>query len=312
MTSPENLGTKCGGVPDMRWINRNLSITEVAKMLELRTGAHGLIHCWHPERHHNGDRTASVGVRKNVNTVKCFGAGCGVGPLGPIDLVVDALGLNGPSEAALWIAERFKVPRIPKRKHLKEQTRPPARAGFEGDIGLLVQSGLWAELSAPTRSIAPVLLLFADREPGKATATVTVSYRAIGRYSGVVSPNSISRAIRELEEIGWLKKLTKQSTGAVAETSGYVLYPQGDDLMELANMRARQMRGEIEAEKVVRGKQREARRRSRVLALQEKRGVFTKYESLYPLDSDEQDGGIHGVAVFENSLSATRPSPGGV
>jgi len=202
---------------------------------------------------------------------------------------MDALGLASAREGALWIAERFEVPGLPKGAHLQEKRTTFGPAGFEGEIGLLVQSGLWAELSAPTRCIAPVLLLFADREPAKATATVKVSYKAIGRYSGVVSPNAISKAIGELEEIGWLKKVAKQSAGPVAETGSYVLSPQGDDLMELANARARQTRTEIEAEKAVRKKQRETRRRSHE---RKEEPIFTKYESLYPSDSVEQDGGI--------------------
>src|SRR5262249_20847205 len=153
------------GIPDMRWINRELSITTVAKTLGLRIDADGRIHCWHPEHHHNGDRTASVGVRKTNNTVKCFGSGCGVGPFGPSDLVKDTLSLASVCEAALWIAARFKVPSLPKRTHLKQRYRVLRPAGFEGDVGLLIQSGLWAGLSAPTRCIVPVLLLFADREP---------------------------------------------------------------------------------------------------------------------------------------------------
>ena len=289
MTLPDKLGGGCGGVPDMRWINRNVPVMEVAQKLDLRVGEHGRVHCWHPENHHNGDRTASVGIRKKINTVKCFGSGCGVGPFGPIDLVMDALGLASPWESALWIAVRFNVPYLPKGAHVQQKHRTFRPAGFEDDIGLLVQSGLWAELSAPTRCIAPVLLLFANREPGKATATVKVSYRAIGRYSGVVSPNAISKAIGELEEIGWLKKVAKQSAGPVAETGSYVLSPQGDDLMELANARARQMRTEIEAEKAVRKKQRETRRRSHE---RKEEPIFTKYESLYPSNSVEQDGGI--------------------
>jgi DNA-binding HxlR family transcriptional regulator len=246
----------------MRWINRNVRVIDVAHKLDLRVADSGLIHCWHGERHHNGDRTASVGIRARSNTVKCFGSGCGVGPFGPIDLVMDALGLASAWESATWIAERFPVPEIAKGSHLKREYRVPRRAGFEGDIGLLVRSGLWADLSKPTRCIVPVLLLFADWETGKAEATVKVSYRAIGRYSGVTSPNAIARAIRELQEIGWLKRLVNEHTGPVAETGSYILTPQSDDLTELANAKARQMKDEIEAERQGRKELREARRRS--------------------------------------------------
>ena len=99
------------GIPDLRFINRKLPIIDVARALNLRIGTNGHIHCWHPERHQKGDRTAFVGIRKTNNTVKCFG--CDVGPLGPADLVMDVLALENPGDAARWIAERFQVPELP-------------------------------------------------------------------------------------------------------------------------------------------------------------------------------------------------------
>jgi len=280
----------------MRWINRNLPIIGVAEKLDLRVSAQGLIHCWHPERHHNGDRTASVGIRAKNNTCKCFGSGCGAGPFGPIDLVKDALGLPSALDGALWIASRFDVPHLARGSHLKHRGRVFRPAGFEGDIGRLVQSGLWAELSAPTRSIVPVLWYFATNEQGRVVYTVTMSYRAIGRYSGVVSANAISRAIRELEEIGWLKRPAAKAVGPIVETSTYVLTPESDDLMELANARAKQMRDEIEAEKQYRKGLKEARRHS--LTSQKESAPFTKYRSLYSSDSVTQDCGIPRIAGF--------------
>lgn len=110
--TPASSGTPRGGsIPNMGYINRKIRITDVARKLDLRLDGSSRIHCWHPERHHNGDRTASVGIRTTNNTVKCFG--CGIGPIGPIDLVVDVLGMSSAADAALWIAARFPVPIIP-------------------------------------------------------------------------------------------------------------------------------------------------------------------------------------------------------
>jgi hypothetical protein len=39
------------GVPDLRFINRRIEITEVARALDLKIGDNGNIHCWHPELH---------------------------------------------------------------------------------------------------------------------------------------------------------------------------------------------------------------------------------------------------------------------
>src|SRR6185369_15788329 len=100
---------------DMRFINRELPIAEIAHALHLRFDGDRKIHCWHPERHKNSDRTASVGIRPGNNTVKCFG--CDTRPIGPIDLVMDVLSMSSAANAALWIvAAGFNVPAIPAGK----------------------------------------------------------------------------------------------------------------------------------------------------------------------------------------------------
>ena len=305
-------GNTSGGIPDMRWINRNVPVLGLATALDLRVGSNGNLHCWHTEGHANGDRTASVGVRKRNNTVKCFGVGCGAGPFGPIDLIRDVLGLEFPAEAALWIAERFEVPRIPKGKHLARPRSIVRPFGFEGDIGLLIQSGLWADLSPATRCIAPVLLLFADKEPGKTSAGVRVSFRGISRYSGVRSPNAVSKALNELEEIGWLERNSQPmkargDSTPVRATGTYLLTPQSDHLLELANTTAKQFRDEIEAERHLRKSQRAERRQLLESNSQNEGRSFTEYKSLYRTDSVGENDGIGGIAG--NGPAALGPSP---
>jgi len=78
----------------MRYINCKIRIADVARKLDLRLDGSSKIHCWHSDRHQNGDRTASVGIRGANNTLKCFG--CGLGPIGPIDLAMDVLGMSSP------------------------------------------------------------------------------------------------------------------------------------------------------------------------------------------------------------------------
>src|SRR5260370_6405980 len=131
-------------LPDLRFINRKIPIIDVARVLDLRLGDNGNIHCWRPELHQNGDRTASIGIRKRNNTVKCFG--CGIGPLGAIDLVIAVLGLKTAGEAARWIAERFPVPELPRGKHLVQPERRIFQVGFESELGILIRSGLWAAM----------------------------------------------------------------------------------------------------------------------------------------------------------------------
>jgi hypothetical protein len=129
-----------GGIPDMRYINREIRIADIARKLDLRLDGSSKIHCWRPDRHQHRDRTASVGIRATNNTAKCFG--CGHGPIGPIDLVMDVLGMSSPADAALWIAERFPVPSIPARRPVPSLARA-YRVGYERGLGLLVRSGLW-------------------------------------------------------------------------------------------------------------------------------------------------------------------------
>jgi hypothetical protein len=288
------------GIPDLRWINRNVPIADIAHQLGLAFDGDSKIHCWHPEQHKNGDRTASVGIRLKNNTVRCFG--CDSKPMGPVDLVIDVLDLKGPSEAGLWIAERFSVPCIPKGKHLKRPARPPTRAGFEGDIGLLVFSGLWAGLSVPARCIVPVLLNHADRESGKGTAEVRLSYRAISRYSGVASPNAIAEAIRQLEEIGWLtrKENPPRAPNSLRAVNTYLLTPQSESVRELAAAHWTQVKEAIEGERETR-RRRRAERQTALRRLAQSRATAptddgTQYKTLYASNSMKRIGAIQRIA----------------
>lgn len=254
------------GVPDLRYINRKIPVTDVARALDLRFGDNGNIHCWYPERHQNGDRTASVGIRKTNNTVKCFG--CDAGPIGPVDLVIAVLGMKTPGEAARWIAQRFFVPELPRGQHLVQPARRPFQIGFESEIGLLVHSGLWAQLSPPARSIIPVFLEFAARETMKQTLEVQISYRALARYSGIASHRAIAQAIGELQEIHWLVAMRgprEPGNGPIRRVSSYLITPRADELMELANAHYTQIRSDIEAERKLRASARTKRARASML-----------------------------------------------
>jgi hypothetical protein len=220
------------GLPDLKFINRKIPIVEVARVLDLRVSPNGHIHCWRPELHQNGDRTASVGIRGTNNTVKCFG--CGVGPLNVVDLTMAVLGTKCPGDAARWIAARFPVPDFAPGKHLQQPKRTNVPYGFETDLGLLVLSGIWAQLSTTTHAIVPALLELGEQN-GDQTRTVQISYRALARYGGVSSPNAIAGALRELQEIHWLSVIAgrrEAGSGPVRETSSYLLTPRSDDFLE--------------------------------------------------------------------------------
>jgi hypothetical protein len=247
------------GVPDLKFINRRVPIIEVAQKLGLRVGSNGNIHCWRPDLHQNHDRTASVGICKPANTVKCFG--CLAGPLGVVDLVMAVLEMTNPGEAGRWIAERFDVPELPRGKHLVEPARRIFQFGSESEMGLLVQSGLWGQLSPAARSIALVLLELGERVNGTQNRTVRVSYRTLTRFSGVASPNAIRSALQQLEDIHWLQVAPRsaQPGSPVRDTATYLVTPRSNELLELANANFSQIRANIDIEKRLRDEQRKKR-----------------------------------------------------
>jgi hypothetical protein len=244
----------------MRYINRQVPIAEVARILELRLDGVGKLHCWHPDRHKNGDRTASVGIRSSNNTVKCFG--CDSKPMGPIDFVMDVVGLAA-ADAALWIAERFDVPRIPAGKRLAEVDRYRGRIGHERGLELLVRSGLWGRLSQAAQSIAPVFLAMCEyHEPTDLEFSIQISYAAIARFGGIRSPNAIRKALTELGEIGFLRfPGAGLCRSPERPASLYIVTPNSNELQELAQVIAAQMKTEIAAEKELRARLRKEKAR---------------------------------------------------
>ena len=305
------------GVPDLRWINRRLSIAEVARTLQLRFGANGMIHCWHPEKHQNGDQTPSVGIRKTTNRVKCFG--CGSPTKSVVDLVCDVQGV-GVGEAAQWIAGHFDVPQIPKRRHLEPSSSLRwCDVGHEQPIELLVKSGIWAGLSPQAQRVAPVLLCFATKED-RDTFRVQISDRALMRYSGVKSFSSVGKAKRQLEEIEWLECLPSEPRpgGAMRTACTYRLTPYSEGLKELANAMAAQNREEIAAEREIRKQQRRARRSAleaatRFAAMKPTDNIqpsgITEYNALYNECSVGQNGATHGEAANETTARKASRHP---
>ena len=101
----------------MAFINQRVPVAELARALDLRFGSNGHIHCWHPERHKNGDKTASVAINVQQNYLKCFGRA--IPPLHPINLVMDVRQIEAHL-AAQWIAERFDVPDFRSMLHYRK------------------------------------------------------------------------------------------------------------------------------------------------------------------------------------------------
>jgi len=251
-----------GGIPDAQFIREQVPIAEVASALGLEVFATGMIRCWHPEHHHHGDRTPSVGIDRHYNKVKCFG--CGGKLLGPIDLVVDVRECNLP-EAIRWIAQRFEVPSIPKGKQLVKPKGHVARYGYERPIELLLRSGLWAKMSHPAQMLAVTFVELKVEGQRDRSWELEISYRGLAQYSGLKSDASVSKGLKELQRIGWLqrqRRRTGRSRGPVRETATYTVTPYSDAVRELANATAADLRAAIEEERQMRAEKRAQRTRA--------------------------------------------------
>jgi hypothetical protein len=272
-----------GGIPDARWINRHLKIADVADARGCKASL-GKLHCWHPERHKNEDRTPSVGIKKTANRVKCFGCAGDSKYMSVIDLVMDFPGVD-VSQAIRWLAERYKIPQIPKGTHLKEPNRPRFEVGKEGPMEMLVRSGIWEVLSPPAHRIFPVLLCFAEFD-GKRRYVVMMSYLGMQRHSGIKSPNAAKagfKCLRDCHLLEWAP--VRGETQPFLATAKYLLTPHADEFQELANAVAAEQRTAIEVER----EYRKHARSERLKKIETQRGrwtlLCTKYNTLYPADS---------------------------
>ena len=253
-----------GGIPDAQFIREKVPIAEVGSALGLEVSDNGMIRCWHPERHDHGDRTPSVGIYRQYNKVKCFG--CEGKLLGPIDLVVDVRECS-LAAAIRWIAQRFEIPLIPKGKHLIKPRDRVARYGHERPIELLFRSGLWAKMSRPAQGLAVAFVELADESYLKESWQLTISYRALARYSGsgLKSDASVSKGLHELEFMGWLRRKhprSRESNSPVRETATYIVTPYSDAVRELANATAADLPATIDEERQMRAEKRAQRTRA--------------------------------------------------
>jgi hypothetical protein len=245
-------------IPDARWINQKLDIRRVAVLLEIRhTGDRW--HCWRPQNHRNGDADPSVRYWAEMNRLKCFV--CPGAAIGAIDLVMEVS--NCTFEQALeWLATKFEVPMIPARQK-SERTGAPRRylEQHMEPMELLVKMHIYQHLGRAARLLAPVLLAVSEKTSalGESPRTVTISYAAIRRYSGIKSPNSIRAGIQELEMLGWLHPHSNPQRGLVKAVGSYTITPYAEVITELGHSLAKEEHAVIALERK-RAKERRADR----------------------------------------------------
>jgi len=185
------------GIPDLHHIKSHVPIADVARALDIRVASNTRAHCWRPEGHEHGDRTPSVWFSRKSNKGKC--CVCDRWMWSNIDLVQTVLSLS-TAAAVNWIAERFNVPRIARRRPARNGIVVPAgRVGCGSPLSQLMRSGLFARLSHPTKALLSVFLEFCDDD------TAELSYRTLQRVSGIGSMTTIKRSQDDLQDIGLLK-----------------------------------------------------------------------------------------------------------
>ena len=260
-----SVATEGGTIPDARRINRELDIRRVAEALEIRHSG-SRFHCWHPENHRNGDANPSVGYWQDENRLKCFV--CGRPPIRVIDLVMDIQDTDFGGAIA-WIESRFDVPRIPVRKPTGSGERRYLD-GITHPIDYLVRSHIYSRLSPPAQAVATAMVAFRDHE-GQSGApwTAKISYRALMRYTGIRSPRSVSKALSELEMIGWLQR-RGQRVGLLRTTNAYTVTPFSESIKELGHKLAQEEQLAIEYERAAAERRRVQRQKTFQAALKEK------------------------------------------
>lgn len=233
-------------VPDLEAAKR-IPIDQVVDKLGLdRQG--GMIRCWRPANHQHDDRTPSVGIHGRKNRVKCFV--CDGRSLSTVDLVASVLGL-GIFEALLWLDQHFKIPALPKGRHLKHRsggiTRLPV--GLSGNwLEEIVRSGLWGQMGAGETRLLVTIQAFTDHETGCAT----LSYAALRRYAGIHSNTTVSTALKKLVNIGAIEIEGGRGGDGLATCNSYRITLESSRLLALMRDCYTSARKEIEAERVVR------------------------------------------------------------
>jgi len=188
-------------MPDMKYVNREIPVLEVARQLRLAVGGRKITcpeckkkrltfsvkynrwRCWHCD---------PTGKRKSV-----------------IDLVMFILNVDA-FNAAAWIAERWhvagqvQIERSENRrgltKHAYRRVRNiPVPDRDKPNLQAIVTSPGWRDMSLSARVVAMTLLALARMD---ARNSVTISRKGLSDLTGITDPNTLAKANREVQAIG--------------------------------------------------------------------------------------------------------------
>ena len=211
-----------------------------------------MLRCWRPEAHQHGDRTPSVGIQRRANRAKCFV--CDPKRLSTIDLVQSVLGID-TFDALCWLDHEFgPLPRIAKGTHLMRRERASWRGpvGLGGRLEPLVRSGLLAELSDSQTRLLVVFDTFCDHH----THDCTISYAALRRFAGISKDDTVSKALRGLEQLHVIAIDRGRGGHGLSQCSRYMLTLEHTALLAILRGYTENTRAEIDAERRLRAERR--------------------------------------------------------
>lgn len=188
-------------LPDMKWINWEVPILEVAQRLEIPVRDKKTI-C--PDC---GKRRLTFSP--SLNIWRCWNCDPTGQKKTPLDLVMRYRACD-VYEAAQWIAKHWpNVSRVQieksenahglTRHEYRRYRQVPIPDQSKPSVQGLVASPGWREMPLSIRAVIVHLLAWAEFEENK---TVAISRRKLGELVGIADPNTVIRAIREMEAIG--------------------------------------------------------------------------------------------------------------
>jgi hypothetical protein len=193
---------RCGpAMPDMKWINTEIPILEVARKLGLVVRGKKAT-CPECEK-----RRLTFSLKLNLwRCWNCSPAGKGKSVL---DLVMFMLNVE-VYDAAKWISEQWNVigkvqverseNRCGRTKHVYRHIRQiPGPEKDKPTLVAIIASPGWREMNLSARVVAMALLPLAQLDSNQ---TVTISRRELGDLTGVRNPHALAKANGELEAIG--------------------------------------------------------------------------------------------------------------
>jgi hypothetical protein len=188
-------------IPDMKSINRQIPILEVARELGLAVGGRKAI-C--PEC-----KKKRLTFSVKFNCWRCWNCDAAGKRKTVIDLVMLFLSVDA-FNAAAWISKRWnvvsrvQVERSENQRGLTKEVyrrmrRMPVPERDKPNLQAIVTSPGWRDMALSARVVAMTLLALARMD---ANNSVKIDRKGLSCLTGITDPNTLAKANRELQAIG--------------------------------------------------------------------------------------------------------------